>query len=202
MRKHLPILLAIVVMSLITIALRGRISCKYGHLASFILIVLIGQMITKHIVLSVVLAIAIWLTLFVIKRNYLGLEFFAVNENFENDESGDAIEGEHPDPDTRKRASDMKKLIKKFEGGISLKDEDLFEKNNLDNHNFSQNKETEKDKRDIDKKNTNDLKPYEAQKQTYQLIDTVKQLKDTINELAPMLKQGKDVLGQLETLKM
>jgi len=41
-----------------------------------------------------------------------------------------------------------------------------------------------------------------AQRQTYQLIDTVKQLKDTINELAPMLKQGKDVLGQLEALKM
>jgi len=131
--KGLPIILTIVVMALVTIAMRGRISCKYGHLASFILIVLIGQMITKRIVLSIVLAIGIWLVLFIVKRNYLGLEFFAVNENFENDKSDDANEDEHPDPDTRKRASDMKKLIKKLEGGISLKDEDLFEKNNLDN---------------------------------------------------------------------
>jgi hypothetical protein len=194
--KNTGIMLAIVVMALIAIAMRGRISCKYGHLASFILIILIGQMITRRIVLSVVLAICIWSVLFIVKRNYLGLEFFAVNENFENDEE------EHPDPDTRKRASDMKKLIKKFEGGISLKDEDLFEKNNLDNHNFTQNKETEKEKTESTDKKTDDLKPYEAQRQTYQLIDTVKQLKDTINELAPMLKQGKDVLGQLEALKM
>jgi hypothetical protein len=195
-KNAMPIVITVIILSLITIASRGFISCKYGHLAAFLLMILVAYTITRKPILSVILTLVIWIILFVIRRNYLGIELFAVSESFENGKD------EHKDPDTKKRVKDMNNLIKKLEGGISLKDEDLFEKNNLDNHNFSQNKESEKERKESDVKGTDELKPHEAQRQAYQLIDTVKQLKDTIHELAPMLKQGKTVLEQLETLKM
>lgn len=195
-KNAMPIVITVIILSLIAIAGRGLISCKYGHLAAFLLMILVAYTITRKPILSVVLTLVIWIILFVIRRNYLGIELFAMNESFENGKD------EHKDPETKKRVKDMNNLIKKLEGGISLKDEDLFEKNNLDNHNFSQNKESQKERKESDTKNTDELKPHEAQRQAYQLIDTVKQLKDSIHELAPMLKQGKTVLEQLETLKM
>ena len=42
----------------------------------------------------------------------------------------------------------------------------------------------------------------EAQKQTYKLIDTVKQLNATMKTLAPTLKSGQDILEKLESYKM
>ena len=64
------------------------------------------------------LSFVVWIILFVVRRNYLGIELFAISENFENDKD------EHKDPETKKRVKDMNNLIKKLEGGISLKDED------------------------------------------------------------------------------
>lgn len=45
------------------------------------------------------------------------------------------------------------------------------------------------------KKGTDDLTPAQAQRATYQLIDTVKQLKDTMTEMTPLLKVGKNLMG-------
>ena len=42
----------------------------------------------------------------------------------------------------------------------------------------------------------------EAQKETFELINTVKQLKETVATLAPILKQGKSILSSLEALKV
>tara|TARA_B110000208_G_scaffold175424_1_gene220986 strand:+ start:261 stop:812 length:552 start_codon:yes stop_codon:yes gene_type:complete len=43
-------------------------------------------------------------------------------------------------------------------------------------------------------KNLAELKPYEAQRETYQLIETVKNLKDTMQQLGPTLKEAKNIL--------
>ena len=39
--------------------------------------ILIGYFINRQIVLSIVLGVIVWLVLFVIRRNYLGLDSFA-----------------------------------------------------------------------------------------------------------------------------
>tara|TARA_B110000977_G_scaffold196208_1_gene276128 strand:- start:626 stop:1168 length:543 start_codon:yes stop_codon:yes gene_type:complete len=44
-------------------------------------------------------------------------------------------------------------------------------------------------------KNLAELKPYQAQRETYQLIETVKNLKDTMNTLGPTLKEAKSILN-------
>jgi hypothetical protein len=44
--------------------------------------------------------------------------------------------------------------------------------------------------------------PYIAQKETYRLIDTVKQLKDATNSLAPILKEGKGVMAAFKNLNL
>ena len=44
-------------------------------------------------------------------------------------------------------------------------------------------------------KNLAELKPYQAQRETYQLIETVKNLKETMNTLGPTLKEAKSILS-------
>ena len=42
----------------------------------------------------------------------------------------------------------------------------------------------------------------QAQKEAYELIDTVNALKDTVNTLAPVLQEGKKLMGIFENLKL
>ena len=67
--------------------------------------ILVAYTITRKPILSVVLTLVIWIILFVIRRNYLGIELFAMNESFENEKD------EHKDP-KQKRVKDMNNLIK------------------------------------------------------------------------------------------
>ena len=65
-------------------------------------------------------------------------------------------------------------------------------------------KETDKLGIDTDKysddKKPNALK--QAQKEAYQLIDTVNALKDTVNTLAPVLSEGKKLMDIFQNLKI
>ena len=45
-----------------------------------------------------------------------------------------------------------------------------------------------------DKKSSRDYTPAQAQKATYHLIDTVKQLKNTMSEMMPLMKVGKNLI--------
>lgn len=188
------VLLVILIAMILFISARGVINSGCSHVATFILIICVIFVITNNYLYSIIYGLIIWGLLFVIRRNYLGLNI--LTESFEN------VDDEHPDEDKKDRKKYLKKIIKKLEGGISLKNEDLYEKNNLGNHNFSQNKESKKDIENSLTKKDDDLKPYEAQRQTYNLIDTVQQLKETVSGLGPMLKEGKTILEQLEHLKV
>ena len=44
--------------------------------------------------------------------------------------------------------------------------------------------------------------PYIAQKETYRLIDTVKQLKDATESMAPILKEGKGIMEAFKKLNI
>ena len=75
-------------------------------------------------------------------------------------------------------------------GGIELKEDDLKENNilKIDTKKYSDD--------DI----PNPLK--QAQKETYQLIDTVNTLKNTITTLAPVLSEGRKLIDIFQNLKI
>ena len=100
------------------------------------------------------------------------------------------IESYQNDKDVKKAANGLQELLKKLNGGIELKKEDLNETKPLgiDTTQFK------------DEKKNNALQ--KAQQETYQLIDSVSALKDTIATLSPVLTQGKEIMSLFENLKL
>ena len=92
--------------------------------------------------------------------------------------------------DMQSAAEGLQKLLQQLDGGIDLK---------------------EKDKKETDKLNVNtdDFKDEQkfdpmkkAQQDTYELINMVDSLKNTMETLAPVLTQGKEIMNMFENLKM
>lgn len=100
------------------------------------------------------------------------------------------IESYQNDKDVKVAAAGLQELLKKLNGGIELKKEDLSETKPL-GINTNQFK---------DEKKNNALQ--KAQLETYQLIDSVSALKDTITTLSPILSQGRDIMSLFENLKL
>ena len=100
------------------------------------------------------------------------------------------IESYQNDKDVKKAANGLQELLKKLNGGIELKKDDLNETKPLgiDTTQFK------------DEKKNNALQ--KAQQETYQLIDSVSALKDTITTLSPVLSQGKEIMSLFENLKL
>ena len=100
------------------------------------------------------------------------------------------IESYQNDKDVKKAATGLQELLKKLNGGIELKKDDLNETKPLgiDTTQFK------------DEKKNNALQ--KAQQETYQLIDSVSALKDTIATLSPVLSQGKEIMSLFENLKL
>lgn len=99
------------------------------------------------------------------------------------------IEKYKNDKDVQKAAEGIKELVKKLNGGIAIQKSDLQETKPLgvDTSNFKD-----------ESKNT---ALQQAQKETYQLIDSVSALKDTIITLTPVLSQGKEIMNMFQSLK-
>ncbi len=94
-------------------------------------------------------------------------------------------------PEFKKSAEGIQDFLKQVNGGIELKDEDLEETKDKLNINVSSY---------ADDKKSNHLKA--AQKEAYELINTVKALQDTIGTLSPVLQEGKKLMGLFENLKL
>ena len=179
---------------ILMIAFRNSTDCNYSHVASFVLVWIIASNYVKNLVLSFVYSVVVWGLLYIILKNYRSI---TSREHFENEEKKDDI-----DKETKNRVSHLKGLIKKLEGGIALNSDDLNEKNEIADYDFNKSKISEKEARETKTKNADDMKPHEAQKETFELINAVKQLKGTIHELAPVLKEGKNILSSLSALKV
>ncbi len=93
-------------------------------------------------------------------------------------------------PEFIKSADGIQSLLKQVNGGIHLTDNDTKEtkKIGIDTTKYS------------DDNKSNPLK--QAQKEAYELIDSVNALKDTITTLAPVLKEGKKLMNIFENLKI
>ena len=113
-------------------------------------------------------------------------------EAFSNDDDKDFINQLDAmiTPESKKASENIKDLLKKANGEIKLTDDDLKESKPLGiNTNELSN----------DKK-PNALR--DAQKETYELINTVNTLKDTLLTLSPVLSEGKKLMNMFESVKL
>jgi|SaaInlStandDraft_5_1057022.scaffolds.fasta_scaffold08738_2 hypothetical protein len=92
--------------------------------------------------------------------------------------------------DTQAAASGLQDLLKQLDGGIEFKEKDT--------------KET--DKLNVDTKEYKDDSKFDpmkkAQQDTYELINMVDSLKNTMETLAPVLTQGKEIMNMFENFKL
>jgi hypothetical protein len=112
-------------------------------------------------------------------------------ENFQGANEEPPIDlGIFQEPNFKKSVDGIQELSKKINGGIKLEDDDTKESPplNIDSKKYS------------DDSKHNALRA--AQKEAYELIDTVSALKDTITTLAPVLAEGKKLMGMFENLKL
>jgi hypothetical protein len=92
-------------------------------------------------------------------------------------------------PESKKASNNIKDLLKQANGGIKLTDDDVKESKALG---------INTDELSNDKK-PNALR--DAQKETYELINTVNTLKDTLMTLSPVLTEGKKLMNMFESVK-
>ena len=175
----------------------------------FFILYLLCLIISKNMVYSLVGAILLFLiiNLMINNKNFV--------ENFENEDDDDENKESFDDddkekeefsndntkefineleaimtPESKKASNNIKDLLKQANGGIKLTDDDVKESKPLG---------INTDELSNDKK-PNALR--DAQKETYELINTVNTLKDTLMTLSPVLTEGKKLMNMFESVKL
>jgi hypothetical protein len=208
--NHTRLLLTILVILVIILLFRRNIHTILEKFIIFSILFVLLLILTKNLIVTLFGSLVIFSLI------NLNMEYKKTIENFEdlsaasNAASNVASKSSQPtdskidlsveppvdfgifNNETVKKSSEgIQDLLKKINGGIELKDEDIKEtkdKLNVDSAKYS------------DDKKPNALKV--AQKEAYELIDTVNALKDTISTLSPVLMEGKKLMSLFETLKI
>lgn len=185
-KNETRILLTVVIVLIIALLFRKSFHNIIEKIIVFAILFLLFLVITKNIVVTFIGTCIIFLLVNLI------INYQNTIENFEDQKSTEpAFDMNIFNKDDVKKSSDsIQDLLKKINGGIELKEDDI--------------KETDELKIDVlkygDDKKPNALK--DAQKETYELINTVNALKDTITTLAPVLQEGKKLMNIFENLKI
>ena len=184
--NQLRILLVIVIILVIILLFRKNFHKTIEKTIVFTILFLLFLVISKNIIVTFIATCIVFLlvNLIINYRNTI--------EKFED------INKAEPTFDTnifsteefKKSADGIQDLLKKVNGGIPLKDDDLKETGaiGIDTKKYS------------DDEKPNPLK--KAQKEAYELIDTVNALKDTVSTLAPVLAEGKKLMGIFQSLQI
>ena len=186
--KETRVMLSIVIILLIILLFRKNLASLIERIILFAIIFLLILVISKNLVISFIGASIIFL-LFNLLIGYR--DTFENFQDMEKDiEKKVKDESTTDDEAIQKSKNNINELLKQVNGGIKLKDDDLKETNKL-NINLDKYK---------DDSAPNALKV--AQKETYELINTVNALKDTITTLAPVLSEGKKIMSMFENIKI
>jgi len=203
---HILSCVLVVILVIVLLFTRERTNNIFQSIVIWLIVYIMSYWCTKSIHKS--LATSILLIIVISFINCRG----GIVENFELDKIEDNTseeEGEGSGDFMKKTVNDTKEMIESLDKMILNKNMDLksTEFNALnpteigDMLKFSaSDKESEKNgKLNSDKKN---LSPAEAQRETFRLIDTVKQLDDTIKALGPTLSQGKQIMNMFDKIKL
>jgi hypothetical protein len=181
----------------------------------FFILYLLCLIISKNMVYSLVGAILLFLVINLMINNKNFVENFENDDN-DNDENKESFDNDDDDdknkekeefsndntkefineleaimtPESKKASNNIKDLLKQANGGIKLTDDDVKESKALG---------INTDELSNDKK-PNALR--DAQKETYELINTVNTLKDTLLTLSPVLTEGKKLMNMFESVKL
>jgi len=212
MDKNLKVgLIAIIVLLIVGLLIRNIISEFIEKLFIFLIIFSLIFLVTHNWMISIVVG-AIFYMIVLSMKNAL-----SSREKFENQGSDDTTKDdkkfldklsknettnknieetpitkqETSDMDLNKAAMDMAKLADTLQGGIKLKDDDTKETSALN----------------VDFRNTpykeGKMSPKEqAQKEAYELIDSISNLENTLKTLNPVLNESKKILNMYEQFKL
>ncbi len=190
------VLLGLVVVLLIILLFRKVIGTIIEKSILFLILFLLFLVISKNLVVSLVASVIIFLLINVTIQyrdaieNFEDLDKSLLESDKKNDKDKVSSVSSGSDPNKMNESiKGIQELLKKVNGGIELKEDDLKETGNL---NIDVSKYSDDNK-------FNPLK--QAQKEAFELIDTVNALKDTINTLSPVLSQGKELMNIFQTLK-
>lgn len=86
----------------------------------------------------------------------------------------------------------------------NIEEKDLFEEDEEESNKNNEKKDEKKDGKKDENKDEGDeyVRAARAQKETFRLINTIKQLDDTINGLAPTLKEGAKIIEKFKKLNL
>ena len=174
----------IIILLLITILAPDKI--EYNIILSFIIIFLILSSLTKNIYKSAFITILI-VTVLNVSAYYLkfcNVEHFSKNDSITQ---GD-IDKLTIDIDSEENENNVEEDFKKTISNEKYINKDSKDKNSTEKEEF--------------KSQPAEIDYHSAQKQTYQLIDTVKILENTIKDLSPTLIQGKKIIEALDNLNL
>jgi hypothetical protein len=201
--KSLLIIVLIITIFVLLILFKNKLNINiYTEKALvFLILYLLCLIISKNMVYSLFGSILLFLVINLMINNKKFVENF---ENVSTEEDSEDQEGFSNDntnefinqlesiitPESKKASENIKDLLKQTNGGIKLKDDDVNESKPLG---------INTDELSNDKK-PNALR--DAQKETYELINTVNTLKDTLLTLSPVLSEGKKLMNMFENIKL
>jgi len=189
---EIRILVFVIIILVIMLVFKKYFNNIIQKIIVYSIIFLLFLLISKNLIATVVGTIIVCLLLNIIMNYKNTIEKFDDMKTFDTHSDAEpAFDKNIFSTDEFKKSSDsIQDLLKKINGGIELKDTDLQESDilNIDTQKYS------------DDKKPNALKT--AQKETYELINTVNALKDTISTLAPVLQEGKKLMNIFENLKL
>jgi energy-coupling factor transporter transmembrane protein EcfT len=188
------ILLIIIIFLMILLLFRKNLNSILEKLIVFAIIFSLFFLISKDVVITFIGTLIIFLLINLLMGYKKTIENFddMKDTNFNTHSVAEPAFDKNifNNDDFLKSSDGIQDLLKKINGGIELKDDDIKESGilNIDTQKYN------------DDKKPNALKI--AQKETYELINTVNALKDTISTLAPVLQEGKKLMNIFENLKL
>lgn len=175
--KQTRIILIIIVILIVVLLFRRSLVNIVEKMIVFTIIFLLILLISKNLIITFIASCIIFL-FFNLIMNYK-----RTVENFQDlDKESEEI---------NKSKESIQDLLKKINGGIKLEESDLKETNNLLNIDLEKYSDDNK---------PNPLKM--AQKETYELINSVNALKDTLTTLSPVLKEGKKIMQMFNDISL
>ena len=194
------IILAIIILLVVILLFRKRLYYLIEQIIVISIIFLLFLIVTKNLIISIIGSILIFLLINVTINYTNKIEKFQ-NPIIPKQEStggastgGASIGGASTEgASTALSAQNIKNLIKDLSNKPLSKEDTKPTNNNEPNLGLPLPKYSD------------DITPTpfrKAQEETYQLIDTIKTLKDTIETFAPVLSEGKKIMSLFENMKI
>lgn len=189
--KQIRVLLVIVIILVSILLFKKKLNTFIEKIIVFSILFLLFLIISKNLVITFIGTCIIFLLFNMLMQYSNTIEKFQDLDK-ESPKIDLNILNDKKDDDKLKESKEgLAKLLKQVNGGIKLTENDLKETTdpiNVDIKKYS------------DDNTPNALKI--AQKETYELMNTVSALKDTITTLAPVLQEGKKLMNMFENIKL